>query len=188
MIQDRIKRCVTRAEYDFKELFYISDEKDNILLTDEGRMIGLPTEQNTFTLKYKFSTPQEWINELCSVSQSKAQKRYPFIYVNSNTVKQEGEIVTIGEMVIATLSRQEWKTTERDRYSFRPILNNILRLFIDKAKTSPEFALISEGMQRKHYFYGRAGLYGGEANKFEDYVDAIEINDLKLRLYKCYDK
>lgn len=188
MIQDRVKEPVQYAERKYKQLFCLASDEYKLLSTDGDKNLSLPFEQNTFTLKYKYSTPQEWIDELCSVSQGQAQKRYPFLYVNSMRIDRKDDIVEFGEIVIATLSKPNWKTTQRDEYSFRPVLNLLYDLFIDGCKVSREFSLINQGTRKDHYFYGRQGLYGGEANKFSDYVDAIEINNLKIRLYKkCYD-
>lgn len=187
MIQDRVKEAVQYAEKKYKEMFCIASDEYKLLEAD-GKLLSLPFEQNTFTLKYKFSTPQEWIDELCSVSNSDAQKRYPFLYVNSMRIDQKDDIIEIGEIVIATLSKSSWKTTQRDEYTFRPVLNILYDMFIRGCKVSRQFSLIDQGTRKDHYFYGRLGLYGGEANKFSDYVDAVEINNLKLRLYKkCYD-
>ena len=188
MIQDRIENLIPRIEREIKKLFYITNEDYAGLLTDQGRLLGLPVDQNTFSIKFKYSSPQEWINELLSISQSDAALRYPFIYVNSNTVVQDDDQVYIGETVIAINAQSDWTSIQRDIYSFDPILNNIYRFFVDGCKISRDFSLISQGTKKDHYFYGRQGLYGGEANKFSDYVDAIEINNLKIRLYKkCYD-
>jgi hypothetical protein len=188
MTQDVLSNLIPRIESKFKAMFYITDEQGRIILNEEGKMFGLPVLQNDFTLKFKYSTPQEWVNELLSVGQSNAKKRYPFLYANSMTVNQTVntniETVTIGEIVLAVNSTIKWTSAQRDTYSFKPILNNLYTLFYEALNVSRECVVIDRGTRKDHYFYGKSGLYGGTENKFSDFVDAIEINNLKLRILK----
>ena len=188
MTQDVLFNLIPRIEAKFKAMFYITDQNGNILLNEEGKLFGLPTSQNDFTLKFKYSTPQEWVNELLSVGQSNAKKRYPFVYANSMTVTQVEntnlQTVSIGEIVLAVNSNQRWTSLERDTYSFKPILNNLYTLFYEALDSSRECVVVERGTRKDHYFYGKSGLYGGTGNKFSDFVDAIEINNLKLRIIK----
>lgn len=188
MIQDVFSALIPRMTARFKDLFYISDEHGRILLNEQGKAIGLPVSQNLLTIKYKYSTPQEWVNELLSINQTDARKRYPFMYLNSMTVKQDittnNYIVDIGEIVLAVLSTQKWTSAQRDLYSFKPILNNLYLLLYEALGVSRDCVVIDRGTRKDHYFYGKAGLYGGTENKFADFVDAIEINNLRIRIIK----
>lgn len=187
MIQDSIYTSVLRAQAKFKEMFVISNENGYAILDDNGRALQVPVSQNLFTLKYKYSTPQEWVDELYSIPQADANDRFPFVYVNSMTVGQpqdsQNPIVDIGEIVIAINSLPSWKSAERDLYSFKPILNNLCTLFYEALGASYDFSLVSRGTRKDHYFYGKNGLYGGTENKFSDFTDAIELNNIKLRIY-----
>lgn len=187
MIQDALKLAVTRTETKFKDLFCISNEQGQVLIDDNGRALILPLSQNLFTLKFKYSTPQEWFNELYSIGQVDANDRFPFVYVNSMAVSEPQDarnpIVEIGEIVLAINSLPSWTSAERDTYSFKPILNNLCRLFYEALEASTDFSVISRGTRKVHYFYGSQGLYGGKENKFKDFTDAIELNNIKLRIY-----
>lgn len=59
MIQDKIENLIPRIEREIKKLFYITNEDYAGLLTDQGRLLGLPVDQNTFSIKFKYSSPQE---------------------------------------------------------------------------------------------------------------------------------
>jgi len=188
MTQDILFNLMARIEAKFKAMFYITDHNGNVILNEDGKLFGLPVSQNDFTLKFKYSTPQEWVNELLSVGQSNAKKRYPFVYANSMTVTQTEDsnlqTVSIGEIVLAVNSNNLWTSKQRDDYSFKPILNNLYTLLYEALSVSRECVVMDKGTRKDHYFYGKSGLYGGTENKFSDFVDAIEINNLKLRILK----
>lgn len=161
MVSDELKRVVTRTESYYK----------------------------TLTLKYRYCTPQEWINELQLLSkQGNTINMYPFFFVNSMTVRQSDDMIEIGEIVIATLSDTRWTAEQRKIKNFDAILSPLYRNIEESMKLSKDFSLNDFGTRIDHLFYGKVGLYGYEKDIFHDRIDAIEIKNLKIRLYKkCYD-
>jgi hypothetical protein len=147
----------------------------------------IESHYTTLDLKYCYATPQEWINTLVQLSKSgNITDKYPFLYVNPMTVKDGGgidHIVTIGEMVLATLSNVGWTAEQRKLKNFTAWLDPLYEYLIRAMKLSKDFSLVSEGQRTDHLFYGKQGLYGGEGNIFTDHIDAIEINNLQIRLY-----
>jgi len=187
LIQDIFKLCIIpRMEAKFKDICFIADENGNILSTDAGVLLQLNPESNDFTLKFKYSTPIEWVNELTQLTKSNNIKfKYPFCFINSMKVTYNYNTVTINELVFATLSGQNYTSEQRDMYTMKPILWNLVNILKSSLQDSPLVNLYDVNFDVKpHYFYGKSGLYGGVGNVFNDHVDAIEINNLKLRIYK----
>lgn len=186
MTQDYFANLLPRINQKFKDICFISNEDGKILLTETGKLLSLPESQNTFDLNFKYSTPTEFVSELTNWSENPVQAKYPALFINSMTVDETFDYITIGEIVIATLSDPNWNSQERDAYSFKPILNNLYRFLDEGIKESRDmcyFDFPQTHSVKFHYFYGKAGLYGGEGNMFKDHVDAIEIKNLKLRIF-----
>lgn len=160
-----------------------------MILTELKALIPrIEAHYTTLTLKYRYCTPQEWINELTLLSgKSDTAKMYPFIFINSTKVIESGGIdntITLGEVVISTLSNTVWTAEQRKLKNFDAWLTPLYDYLVEAMQLSKYFSLVSEGTKVDHLFYGKQGLYGGEGNIFHDRVDAIEINNIKLRLYK----
>lgn len=185
MTQDLLFTVIPRMEARFKDMFYISNELGQILLTDEGAALKLPVAQNDFKLKYKFSTIEEWRNELLQMNQRDANARYPFLWVNAEGVTQSptiDSITTIPNIMLAVNSNPKWTTAERDLWSFNPLLSNLYNIFIEACKQSTYFSLVDQGERMD--FYGNQKVEGLEGYVFHDYVDAIKISNIKIRIYK----
>jgi hypothetical protein len=159
-----------------------------ILTETKALVTRIESHYTTLTLKYRYSTAQEWINELTQLSsKSDISKMYPFLFINSVKVTESGEtdrMVTIGELVLATLSNTVWTAEQRKLKNFDLWLSPLYDHLIEAMQLSRYFSLVSIGTRTDHLFYGKQGLYGGEGNVFHDRIDAIEINNIKLRLYK----
>ena len=186
MIQDLFANLLPRINAKFKDITFITNEEGKILINEDGKLFQLPITQNTFNLNCKFSSPTEFVSELTQWNNNPIQAKYPALFINSMTVEESFDLVTIGELVLVTHSDPKWNTKKRDAYSFKPILNNIYRFLDEGIKESQDFCYSDFPQSHSikfHYFYGRSGLYGGEANTFNDHCDAIEIMNLKLRIF-----
>lgn len=161
------------------------------MILDEMKSLVTRVESkySTLTLKFRYCTPQEWTNELGLLAKnSKTDDMYPFFFVNSMSVRQTDDIVEIGEIVLATLSNANWTAEQRKIKNFDAWLSPIYRYLKEAMELSKDFSLNDFGTRVDHLFYGKSGLYGYEGSLFNDRIDAIEIKNLKLRLYKkCYD-
>jgi len=160
------------------------------MILDELKALVTRVESKytTLALKFRYCTPQEWMNELQQLSKNtKTGDMYPFFYVNSMTVKQTDDLVEIGEIIIATLSNVTWTAEQRKIKNFDTWLTPLYDYLKESMQLSKSFSLNDFGTRVDHLFYGKSGLYGYEGDLF-DRIDAIEIKNLKLRLYKkCYD-
>jgi len=90
-------------------------------------------------------------------------------------------------IVIDTLP--EYTAAQRYENSFDPILTPLYDLFLRKLADSPYIGS-TENNYLKHtkidrLFWGKNGLYGNTGNIFNDYIDAIEINNLELIINNC---
>jgi hypothetical protein len=161
------------------------------MILDEMKALvtRIESKYTTLSLKFRYCTAQEWMNELSNLSKtSKIGDMYPFFFVNSMTVRQTDDLVDIGEIVIATLSNATWTAEQRKIKNFDAWLSPLYEYLKESMQLSKSFSLNDFGTRVDHLFYGKSGLYGYEGDLFHDRIDAIEIKNLKLRLYKkCYD-
>ncbi len=121
-------------------------------------------------------------------------KKYPVIillqdydetYGDSQVVKSE---VTGLNVIIATNTSPDYISSERYTNNFKPTLQPLYELFVEHLVSSKQFLEIAPGAvphtKTDRLYWGRSGLYGNDANIFNDYIDAIEITDLNLKLSK----
>ncbi|KAF0193984.1 MAG: Uncharacterized protein FD166_3610 [Bacteroidetes bacterium] len=90
------------------------------------------------------------------------------------------------QMIIAVMTKNTLSAPDRYAVSFRPFLYPIYGELIKVISRSGYFNESTE-KQVKHIkvdrlFWGRNGLYGNEGNIFNDYIDCIEIKDLRLNV------
>ena len=95
--------------------------------------------------------------------------------------------VTIN-VVIITDTQPAFTAAERYTNSFDPILTPLYDLFIQKMAESDYVSSTLDRVDEFDHqkidrlFWGKQGLYGSQANIFNDYIDAIEIIDLKFEI------
>lgn len=144
---------------------------------------------NLDNMLFYYSTPTEFVEVLKEMAKKDKFAPYPFVFVNSQTVSYDRTnknltTISVGELVIATITKPNYKSAERDFKTFKPILLPYMEAFFDRITNGQGLVLQSYGETRLHYFYGKEGVYGSEGNLFNDSVDAIQINDLEFRLTK----
>lgn len=117
--------------------------------------------------------------------------RYPLVFLltdipinNSST----GDYPTVSmRIIIAHVTDPNYKADEREQYLFEPFLRPIYKLLMEQIRKSTFFniegALIPHTMTER-YFWGKSGLFGNTDNIMNDFIDAIEITNLNLRLNK----
>jgi hypothetical protein len=89
--------------------------------------------------------------------------------------------------VIGTVTNQPFTTDERYATNFTPILYPIFEQLITKLQNGSNTIHSTSYLEFEKYdrvLWGKEGLYGVTGNIFEDYIDAIEINNLKLLITK----
>ena len=104
-------------------------------------------------------------------------------YGESSFVKSE---VTSMNIIICTNTDADWNAAQRYDNTFRTVLQPLYELLIQKLIDSKQFLEIGKGLvphdKIDRLFWGRSGLYGNEGNIFTDRIDAIEIDNLELKL------
>jgi len=112
-----------------------------------------------------------------------SKPRYPLIAVFQDFPEnREGTggyyaDVTLPIVLIATLTSNTYKAPQRYENSFKPVLYPIYELFLEELARSGSII----GTEQAHTKYDR--LYYGKRSlgtAVSDYVDAIELNNLKL--------
>lgn len=90
------------------------------------------------------------------------------------------------QMVIAYMTDKNLKAAQRLEQNFKPILLPIYEALMQGIMRSGSFAVQAQGRiphtKYDRYYWGKTGLYGNSANTFNDYIDAVEIQNLTLRV------
>ena len=89
-------------------------------------------------------------------------------------------------LIIARATMPDYKAEKRYEYNFNPVLypvyeSLLLHIHRSKAFTTKGPNLV-EHTKWDRLYWGRSGLYGNEGNIFNDWIDCIEIKDLKLKV------
>jgi len=90
-------------------------------------------------------------------------------------------------IIIATVTSKDFTGAQRYDASFRPTLQPLYELFISKLIASGKFMKLTSSVphtKTDRLYWGTESGAGNTANKFPDYIDAIEISDLNLKLRK----
>lgn len=135
--------------------------------------------------------------DIVSVLQKKVEspdakdKRFPLIALFQDFRESIGKVpgyyseVSLN-LAIITISRQEYDSAQRYTNILKPVLYPIYYELLKQVELSTAFTMTQyEAPEHDKYdrlYWGKQGLYGNSGNTFNDYVDAIEIQNLKLRV------
>ncbi len=144
-------------------------------------------------INYLFGHPLELIATLQEKQKSPTSKMniYPLVMLFTDIPEHWGNPggyyadVTL-QMVIAYSSKPDLKAADRLTKNFLPILLPIYQELMKQIVASGYFVTQNQkGLKHiklDRYYWGKTGLYGNTANQFNDFLDAIEIKDLQLKL------
>lgn len=165
-------------------------------LTDTLRI----EQPNITGVYFQHGHPLEVIAELQKLSQGTTTKnqRYPLVALFRDFPEEKGtgngiySEVTLN-MIIAVRTEPTYTSDKRKEKSFLPILYPIYNRLMELITKSPKFMKPQgqTGMLKHtkidHYFWGRESVYGADANIFQDWIDCIEIKNLKIKVkdIKC---
>jgi hypothetical protein len=117
---------------------------------------------------------------------SNVEDKYPLIALFQDFPEKRGDAngyyadVTIPIILIATLTDNKYKAPERYEHSFKPILYPIYKLFLQEmAKSGKIIGNDPDSFDHTKFdrlYYGRKTV----GTALNDYVDAIEINNLRI--------
>lgn len=151
---------------------------------------------NTGTLQavinFQYGHPIEVVNRLSEMTKHSTYKREMFPAVCLMLDVQEKVdnnafqgIVTIRDMFLITDTRPEFTAAERKTNNFDTRLNGLYELFIGRLQESTDIVSEYPPHDRwERYNWGKEGLYGGAPNPFNDFIDAIQIANLELKILK----
>jgi hypothetical protein len=118
-------------------------------------------------------------------------KKYPLVALLMDFPEQMGDAggyigdVTL-TIIIAHWTLPTLKAADRYTNNFEPILLPIYHELLRQIEASPYFITQSVNKIRHtktdHPYWGKGGLSDTQGNVFADYVDAIEISNLSLRI------
>lgn len=169
MIQMFEKRIIPIVQTAFSKLLVLGDEQGAPLDAD-GKLLDasdFPT-----TLYFYASYTKEWLDLLTELNAK--GMGYPFLYINTNGLKQEGTTYTIREMVLATQTEQKMLVEEKRERVVYPILFNLRDLLIEAMRDC--FAVDMPFDPQTEVIYSEK-----EGSKLPEGVDAILFTNIKLR-------
>lgn len=141
---------------------------------------------------FEHGTPIEIINRLSEkgIVNSYKYKRYPLIALFEDIPAKSGKggisLEATATLIFAVETDPNYTASQRYQHSFDPILTPLYELFIKYLRKS-QYILTMPNLKYEpiyHVFWGRQGLYGKEGNIFNDYLDAIELKNLELKIYR----
>jgi hypothetical protein len=138
---------------------------------------------------YEYGHLTEIINTLSEKTKSAAFKfqKYPAIFLLQDfTEKEENDLVTVDvTMLIVTQTKAEFKAKDRYVETFEKVLYPIYDQLKDAFEKSPHFLQYTFDMDATDRLYwGKNSVTGNTGNLGNDFIDAIEINNLKLTIQK----
>lgn len=136
-------------------------------------------------------TPNEIANVLVNVGKllKGAALKFPAV-LNFHPIRQSLDArgtgrpehrITYNLAIIAPV-RKDWLTQDREQFVFEPILRPIYAELIRQIKRFPAFAVGYELPYDYYEVFTTGGSAETVAQRYGDYIDAIEIHDLTLTL------
>ena len=135
---------------------------------------------------FYYSTPLEFIEQVGSLPED---SKYPFLFINSIRSRMieetsSGWVWDLPDIVLAAKSKADWIREQRDRYNFKPILNPVLNELRSMWELSRYMNVTRKPTYTPHYFYGVPGENGYESHRFNQAIDAWQINNLQITITK----
>lgn len=162
-----------------------------IVLVDIFEAIVQKVSDKIGYVAYQHGHLLEIVNNLTEMTQTPdtSQLKYPLVALLQDFDEEKGK----GEgtdssvklwLIIATLTDNSLKAPERYQQSFKPVLYPIYEELLKQIgksgffkETNPD---LIKHIKTDRLFWGRNGLLGKQSNVFNDFIDCIEIRDLKL--------
>ena len=150
------------------------------------------TRAGISALHYEHGHPLEIIKTLQAMTADPASQagKFPLLALFQDYEEKRGTKMGMYDvslhLIIATLTDPNYMAADRMTSTFIPVLYPIYDGLMDAIARSGYFRqttkdLISHSKTDRMY-WGKSGLYGNEGNVFNDYIDAIEIQNLQLTI------
>lgn len=91
------------------------------------------------------------------------------------------------DIIIGSVTNRSYSTDERYLNNFSPVLYPIYEAVMERLTNGSKTILQSSYIEHEKWdrvLWGKQGLYGVDANIFDDYIDAIEVNKINLKIKK----
>ncbi len=144
-------------------------------------------------VNYLHGHPKEIIETLMQRDKSDTFqfKKYPLVALFQDFPENHNQQIGIDNeaslhLVIVQSTRPDYKADERYTKNFKPILYPIYMELLQQISFSK--AILNYGVgdlphtKIDRLYWGKEGIYGSEANVFNDFLDCIELRDLKLKI------
>jgi hypothetical protein len=151
----------------------------------------LTAKRSQINLYYQYGHPAEVIESIAAMSKSRkvSGRRFPLLALFMDFDETKGERSDVQSsvslhVIIATSTKPLLKAKQRYEETFRSRLYPLYEAFIYSIQTCGYFINVQELVSHTktdRLFWGKNGLYGNTNNEFQDYIDAIEITNLKLQ-------
>jgi hypothetical protein len=134
---------------------------------------------------YQYGRVPEVINSLSEMERSPAEmiKMYPLIYLvmpfDEDNDSMEQDFTATLHVIIISDTQQQWKASERMEYVFKPTLYPIYLELLHQIASSAYFMDHSE--RQIPHTKTDWPHYGEKGNFTNDFIDAIDITNLRLR-------
>lgn len=171
-----------------------------VVLKAQSKVLSELQTANSFieTIHYHYSPIHEIQQDLQNMMEGvdTPSERFPLVWLNEsppipqNRSNQDGFFGTVTlQMWIMFHTKQNYTSEEREQLVFAPILRPIYYNIIQAITTMVEFSKPDERyIDHSFYEHKFLGTNDKTANVFSEFVDAIEMRDLTLRMnYKnCF--
>jgi hypothetical protein len=123
-------------------------------------------------------------------SQTYRFQKYPLIALFQDFAEVKGPIGFEREvnlhLIIAKGTKSEYKAKDRYEHNFKPFLYPVYESLLEEINREKRFQTYGsnriEHTKWDRLFWGRNGLFGNQSNVFNDFLDVIEIKNLKLKI------
>ena len=169
------------------ETIYIVEEMEAIV----AKVNTALTEANfgTMPVYYMYGHPKEIAIRLQELSNSptEGQKKFPLIILFTDITIEKNIIGFYGSarlrMLVANFTQPEYISEQRTELNFKPILHPIKDELINQIDRHSQFTYEDElkYSETDMYFYGSQI---NDKNIFNDYIDAIELKDIRINIKK----
>lgn len=141
--------------------------------------------------KWDHGHPQSIINRFKEATHVESLKydQFPAICLfqdipEKHSISTEERTATLN-IIIITSTDPNYSEAERYDNSFDPILIPLYEELMEALECSGEIQILTDDYDYiEHVNWGKSGIYGNVANIFNDFIDAIEISNLKVKTLK----
>lgn len=174
------------------EIFGEIVKRTNIYLNADSKFMDgyhlAVGSQEPFELQYQYGKRFEIAQTMVEYAKSPLTNnlKFPRLCLFTDIVESHTSISFSSELdlLLITATLPEYYSEQRLEINFKPILLPIYEALIQNMKDSRYIMGDFTFNKKDCYFYGATTKDGQVSNMYSDYLDAIEINSIKLKFNK----